>query len=201
MGFAYDRIGGKLFFSLPDTVFIRTVGILAPDLSIPDDQKVCSAVCPRNCIFQVFFQGEGGNLFPVNKNMGCLTLRSGKKILVSHEDCGQKEQKAYQKAGSLSGFAFGGMSSILFSLAGAALSLLVMWFCRRLSLFDMVGVSILGGVFHNIGQFLMAAYVVKTFGVFSYFPVLLFAGTAAGAAIGLLGGLVLKRIGKAIRID
>ena len=46
----------------------------------------------------------------------------------------------------LSGFAFGGMSSILFSLAGAALSLLVMWICRRFSLFDMVGVSILGGV-------------------------------------------------------
>ena len=99
----------------------------------------------------------------------------------------------------LSGFAFGGMSSILFSLAGAALSLLVMWICRRFSLFDMVGVSILGGVFHNIGQFLMAAYVVKTFGVFSYLPVLLFAGTAAGAAIGLLGGLVLKRIGNVIK--
>ena len=94
----------------------------------------------------------------------------------------------------LSGFAFGGMSSILFSLAGAALSLMIMWICRRFSLFDMTGVSILGGVFHNIGQFLMAAYVVKTFGVFSYLPVLLLAGTAAGGAVGLLGGIVLKRI-------
>ena len=39
----------------------------------------------------------------------------------------------------LSGFAFGGMSSILFSLAGAALSLLVMWICRRFSLFGYGG--------------------------------------------------------------
>ena len=94
----------------------------------------------------------------------------------------------------LVGFTFGNMSAILFSLAGAALSLLVMAFCRRFPLFGMVGVSILGGVCHNIGQFLIAAYVVKTFGVFSYLPVLFVVGTAAGAVIGLLGGLVLERI-------
>lgn len=88
----------------------------------------------------------------------------------------------------LIGFTFGSMSTILFSLAGAVLSLTVMWICRRFSLVDMVGASILGGVFHNIGQFLVAAYVVRTFGVFSYMPVLLFAGTAAGGVIGLLGG-------------
>ena len=41
----------------------------------------------------------------------------------------------------------------------------------------MVGISILGGVAHNIGQFLIAAFVTKTFGVFSYLPVLLIAGT------------------------
>ena len=57
----------------------------------------------------------------------------------------------------LSGFAFGGMSSILFSLAGAALSLLVMWICCRFSLFDMVGVSILGGVFHNLWRVFLSS--------------------------------------------
>ena len=63
----------------------------------------------------------------------------------------------------------------------------------------MVGVSILGGVAHNIGQFLMAAFVVHTFGVFSYLPVLLAAGTVAGALIGLLGGMVVQRISRVIR--
>lgn len=94
----------------------------------------------------------------------------------------------------LTGFTFGNMSSILFSGAGAALSLVVMALCKKFRLFGMVGISILGGVFHNIGQFLMAAFVVKTFGVFSYLPVLLIAGTGAGAAIGLLGGIILERI-------
>ena len=68
--------------------------------------------------------------------------------------------------------------------------------CKYFRLFDMVGISILGGVTHNIGQFLIAAFVTKTFGVFSYLPVLLIAGTVAGALIGLLGGLILKRISR-----
>ena len=96
----------------------------------------------------------------------------------------------------LAGFTFGNMASILFGLAGAFLSLLLMVTCKYFRLFDMVGISILGGVTHNIGQFLIAAFVTKTFGVFSYLPVLLIAGTVAGALIGLLGGLILKRISR-----
>ena len=96
----------------------------------------------------------------------------------------------------LAGFTFGNMASILFGLAGAFLSLLLMALCKYFRLFDMVGISILGGVAHNIGQFLIAAFVTKTFGVFSYLPVLLIAGTVAGALIGLLGGLILKRISR-----
>lgn len=98
----------------------------------------------------------------------------------------------------LSGFTFGNMASILFGLAGAALSLLLMALCKQFQLLDMTGVSILGGVAHNIGQFLVAAFVTKTFGVFSYLPVLLIAGTVAGALIGLLGGLILKRISRVL---
>lgn len=94
----------------------------------------------------------------------------------------------------LTGFTFGNMSMLLYSLAGAALSLLVMVVCRKFRLFGMTGISILGGVCHNLGQFFMAAFVVETFGVFAYFPVLLAAGTVAGALIGLLGGMILGRI-------
>lgn len=94
----------------------------------------------------------------------------------------------------LTGFTFGNMSMLLYSLAGAALSLSVMVVCRKFSLFGMTGISILGGVCHNLGQFFMAAFVVETFGVFAYFPVLLGAGTVAGALIGLLGGMILRRI-------
>ena len=96
----------------------------------------------------------------------------------------------------LSGFTFGNMSSILFGMAGAVLSLFLMAVCKKLRLFDMTGISIIGGVAHNIGQFLVAPFVTKTFGVFSYLPVLLIAGTVAGALIGLLGGIILKRISR-----
>lgn len=99
----------------------------------------------------------------------------------------------------LSGFTFGPASAILFSLAGAGLSLSVMAVCRRFKLFGMAGVSILGGVAHNIGQFLMAAFVVNTFGVFSYLPVLLAAGCVSGALIGLLGGMVVQRISRILQ--
>ena len=95
----------------------------------------------------------------------------------------------------LSGFTFGNMSSILFGMAGAVLSLF--YGCmQKAPPFDMTGISIIGGVAHNIGQFLVAAFVTKTFGVFSYLPVLLIAGTVAGALIGLLGGIILKRISR-----
>ena len=99
----------------------------------------------------------------------------------------------------LSGILFGPPSAILFGLAGTALSLTVMALCKRFRLFGMVGVSILGGVAHNIGQFLMAAFVVNTFGVFSYLPVLLTAGCAAGALIGLLGGILVGRVNRLFR--
>lgn len=94
----------------------------------------------------------------------------------------------------LTGFTFGSLSSVLFSAAGAALSLLVMVAAKATKWFGMTGVSVLGGVSHNLGQFLVAAFVVETFGVFAYAPVLIAAGTGAGAVIGLLGGMILKRI-------
>ena len=94
----------------------------------------------------------------------------------------------------LAGWAFGNMFSIIYSLAGAALSLLLMLLCKKIGGFGIIGVSVIGGVGHNIGQLLIAAFVVKTFAVFTYLPVLLVAGTIAGALIGLLGGIVVERI-------
>lgn len=65
---------------------------------------------------------------------------------------------------------------------------------KRSGWFGKAGVSIMGGIFHNIGQLTVAAYVTKTAGVFTYFPVLLMAGVVTGSVIGLLGGMVLERI-------
>lgn len=99
----------------------------------------------------------------------------------------------------LVGFTFGNMFSMLYSLAGGALSLGVMVLCRKMDWFSQTGVSIAGGAGHNIGQLLVAAAVVENGGVFYYLPFLLLAGTVAGALIGLLGGIVTKRISKFVK--
>lgn len=89
---------------------------------------------------------------------------------------------------------FGNMFSMVYSMAGAALSLFLMAALKKTGWFTQVGVSIIGGVGHNLGQLIVAAFVVKTMGVFSYLPFLLLAGITAGGIIGLLGGMVVQRI-------
>ena len=94
----------------------------------------------------------------------------------------------------LVGFTFSNVFSMIYSLAGGILSLLVMILAKKTGAFSKVGVSILGGIFHNIGQLTVAAFVTKTAGVFTYFPILLVAGVVTGAVIGLLGGMIVERI-------
>ena len=95
---------------------------------------------------------------------------------------------------TLVAFTFGNLSAFLYSLAGGLLSFGVMWFCKSRNLLSKTGVSIAGGVAHNVGQLTVAALVLETAAVYTYFPVLLLAGTAAGTLIGLLGTLILKRL-------
>ncbi len=94
----------------------------------------------------------------------------------------------------LVGFTFGNTFSMLYGLAGGALSLLVEILAKRSGIFGCMGVSVLGGIFHNIGQLIVAAFVTRTAGVFAYFPVLAVAGIVAGTLIGILGGLIVDRI-------
>ena len=87
----------------------------------------------------------------------------------------------------LSGFLFSNLYAILYALAGAAFSFMAMLLGKRIGRFSMVGVSILGGVFHNIGQILVAMLVVETFAVAYYVPFLIIAGTVTGALLGFVG--------------
>lgn len=95
----------------------------------------------------------------------------------------------------LAGLIFGNYFSILYSLAGGLLSLTVMHLFRRREDFSIIGVSIAGGVFHNIGQILIAMAVVETLSMLYYVPVLLIAGLITGLIIGILADNVLGRIG------
>lgn len=94
----------------------------------------------------------------------------------------------------LSGFMFANLFSILYSLSGGVLSLVVMAFLKKKEIFSVIGVSIAGGITHNLGQLIVAMLVVETYRVGYYFPVLLLAGVITGMLIGIVANEVLKRL-------
>lgn len=98
----------------------------------------------------------------------------------------------------LSGFAFG-ISTVPYSLAGGALSLLVMVLLKRRNGFGMTGVSVAGSVCHNIGQTLVAMALLGGKTVF-YFPLLLLSGIIAGVLIGLVSAAVLSKLRKHVKL-
>lgn len=94
----------------------------------------------------------------------------------------------------LSGFLFGSMASILYSLSGAVLSLFIMMVLKKKDCFTMTGVSVAGGVSHNIGQLIMAFLVLESEAVWYYLPVLMISGCITGSVIGILAKEIQRRI-------
>lgn len=94
----------------------------------------------------------------------------------------------------IGGLLFSGVFGMLYSMAGALLSMLVMVLVKKCGLFSVTGVSMAGGVTHNLGQLLVAAFLVSNLKIFVYFPVLVISGVVSGAVIGILAYLVLKKL-------
>ena len=98
----------------------------------------------------------------------------------------------------LDGMMFGNAYRMMYSLAGGILSLAVMALLKRSGAFSIIGVSMAGGVSHNVGQLIMAMLVVETYAVGYYLPVLLIAGLITGTLIGIAGREMLKRLDLAV---
>ena len=96
----------------------------------------------------------------------------------------------------LVGILFGTPLSMIYSLAGAALSLIGMIILKKTNLFAPVTVSVVGGILHNVGQIATACFVMDTAEIAYYLPVLLITGTIAGILIGLTAAMILKRLDK-----
>ena len=96
----------------------------------------------------------------------------------------------------LSALLFGNAVSLLYSLGGAVLSISLMALLRKTGRFSMVGVSVAGGVFHNLGQILVAMLVLSTAEIGHYMIVLAVTGTVAGVLVGILGSLVTRYMEK-----
>ncbi|MBQ2716665.1 MAG: Gx transporter family protein [Clostridia bacterium] len=96
----------------------------------------------------------------------------------------------------LVGILFGTPLSMIYSLVGAALSLIGMILLKKTNLFAPITVSVAGGILHNIGQIATACLVMETAQIAYYLPVLLISGTIAGILIGLTAAMILKRLDK-----
>ena len=94
----------------------------------------------------------------------------------------------------LGGFMFGSMSMMIYSLAGALISALIMMILKKTHWFHVPVVSAAGGVAHNLGQILVAFLVVETYGIVYYVPILVIAGLLTGILIGMVAALVLPYI-------
>ena len=95
---------------------------------------------------------------------------------------------------ALAGLLFTGLFGALYSAAGAFLSLVGMTLLKKTNLFSMAGISMAGGVLHNLGQLIIAALLVEETAVFYYFPLLLFSGIASGILTGIIATLVSRKL-------
>ena len=94
---------------------------------------------------------------------------------------------------------FSNVMAMAYSISGAVLSLGIMWILKKTDKFSVIGVSIAGGIMHNVGQIIMAVILLGTEQIALYLPVLIITGTATGVVIGIVSGLVINRF-KNIRI-
>jgi heptaprenyl diphosphate synthase len=89
---------------------------------------------------------------------------------------------------------FGNPMTFIYSIAGAALSLAVMVVLKKMNFLSCVGVSVAGGVFHNVGQILVAMALLGTSAVVYYLVALAISGIISGILIGLCGALMIKKL-------
>ena len=92
----------------------------------------------------------------------------------------------------LTSLLFGTVLSMLYSIAGALLSLVVMILLKKI--LSTVTISVLGGVFHNVGQILVAIWVTETQQLIYYLPVLIISGVISGIVVGMVSAISVKKI-------
>lgn len=94
----------------------------------------------------------------------------------------------------LVGLTFGNMVSFLYSLAGGIFSGMIMIGLKRTNRFSVITVSVAGGVFHNVGQILVAMVILETASLVYYLPFLWLGGMVSGLLVGILGAQLVKRL-------
>ena len=90
-------------------------------------------------------------------------------------------------------FLYDGITGILYSFAGGVFCIITMSVMKKFPFFSKMGVSMVGAVFHNLGQILIAVIVMENVHILYYFPVLCLTGLISGFAVGYISVLLIKR--------
>lgn len=98
----------------------------------------------------------------------------------------------------ITSFIVGSFSSFLYSISGGLLSFFVMYVLMQISFekISPIGISIVGGVFHNLGQLLMAAFIIKNIRITYYLPFLMLTGVVTGCVVGITVRYLLRYLRK-----
>ena len=83
-------------------------------------------------------------------------------------------------------------TTFLFSLSGAILSLIMMFIAKKINIFSIIGVSIIGSISHSIGQIIMAYLILKNNSVYVYLPILLLISIVTGILVGIISKEIVK---------
>ena len=100
----------------------------------------------------------------------------------------------------LVGFTFGNLNTMLYSLAGGILSFCVMAIAKKTKALSIIGVSVLGALFHNVGQIGVAMVMLETKTLINYLPFLLLMALVTGVLIGIIGAELTKRLQKILKV-
>lgn len=96
----------------------------------------------------------------------------------------------------LTGFTFGNMNSLMYSLAGSILSIFIMVIMHKSKRFSIVGISIAGGLAHNMGQLIVASIILETLDLKYYTGFLMVCGVITGLLIGIISTRVVLHLKK-----
>lgn len=89
---------------------------------------------------------------------------------------------------------FGNLFMFFYSFTGSLLSILFMWLLLRNKKWSIFTISSVGGIAHNLGQFIVAVFLFGSTALLGYAPILYFSGLITGGLIGFISYECMKRI-------
>ncbi len=86
------------------------------------------------------------------------------------------------------------LPTFLLSLGGGLLAFFLMWLFKKMKIFNVVSVSVMGSLGHSLGQILMAMVLFEVAEIVFYFPILFAVAIPTGVFVGFTGNVLKERL-------